>query len=844
MSSSHGFKIIIVGGGVAGLTLANMLERFNIDYVLLESHDKIIPPLGASIALAPNGLLVLDQLGAYDAIKAIAKDGIVDDVHILDKNGKTLSWENNVIGHYERRFGYPVLFFNRIWLLEALYEKLQHKDRILLGKRVVKIEHGQNEVKVMTKAGEAYTGSMVVGCDGIIVRTEMARIANEIQPGTFDVKEEDNIPCYYQCSFGIAHDVEQWAKHDTCFTAGDDYSFLVSSGAGNRVYWFFTVRLPEAKYGKDIPRYTKEDDERFLKKYAHLKIKENLTFGQLSAKRTSSTLTPLHEVVIKKWFYNRMVLMGDSCHKQNPFTGQGGNGAIESAAEFMNALLELRDSRPGGLKGASSEEVETIGRKMQDARHDRAQFLVGAAHARQALFAGENPTVSRLVLKGVLPYLGQSMALDEVIRRFTPGSRLNKLPVPFRPRQIPYDVELPAKPLRSAAASIPKLLLIVFMLSVLYITTKAWRIPLDDIGDWGGMGPLNRNWLGNNGFNDLLQKTVSAFAYQIFGVGPTSTLQVTYFMSQLVSPILIWTIEGYRSGNSATPLALPSLFLFAMQLYGIGQIAPLYAILSALFAGERNAGRWIPVEVAKALVPALTLGYIVPTVMMLTPTVNAKSWQDWTALWQFSPILFTAFTALFASAIKQWKRLVSPGVKQSPFDLYKDEDVPVLKSVYYYAFAIQAAAHISTLAYAYSHPAISFADLFWNLPSPFELQWSLPTIASQVAVFFKYDLAMAFTSIAVHSLYTIWTLRKCGFIKARQAVAPVLACILGQVLVGPGATMAGLWSWRESVIADLSTINRAAPPSVSKEELAAVPNGKAPNGKLSTQWQPSQIYDL
>lgn len=749
-----------------------------------------------------------------------------------------------------------------------MYEKLHYKDRVLLGRRVVSIEHGQNDVKVVTKDGQVYTGSVVVGGDGIhsVVRTEMARIANTIQPGTFDVKEEDNIPCYYQCSFGIAENIAEWDDNDTCFTMGDDYSFLVSSGPGSRVYWFFTVRLPEVKYGKDISRYTKEDNERFLKKHAHLKIKENLTFGQLSAKSTSSTLTPLHEVVIKKWFYKRMVLMGDSCHKvriptsysptsylhkritnmtcqQNPLTGQGGNGAIETAAEFMNALVELRDSRPGGLNGVSSEEIEAVSRKMQDTRYDRAKILVSAAHSRQALLACESPVKSRLLLEGVLPLLEPSITPEEVIQRFTPGSRLNKLLVPFRPHQIPFDAELPAKPLKSAAASIPKLFLVAFMLSVLYITTKAWRMPLDDLGDWGGVGPLNRNWLGNTGYNDLLRKITSAFAYQIFGAGPTSTLQVAYFLSQLVSPMLVWTIEGYRSGNYATPLSLPSLFLLAMQLHGIGKIAPAYAVLSALFAGERNSGRWIPVEVAKALVPALTLSYVVPTIMMLTPTVNTKSWQDWTALWQFSPIMFTTFTALFAWAIKQWKRLTSPGMKESPFDSYKDADVPILKSVYYYAFALQAAAHVSTLAYAYFHPAISFANLFWNLPSPFEHQWSLPTMASQVAVFFKYDLAIAFTSIAVHSLYTIWTLRKCGFIKTHQVVAPVLACILGQVLVGPGATMAGLWSWRESVIANLSTINQQ-PPSASKPEPNAVSNGKAPNGKLSPQWQPAQTYNL
>ncbi len=57
------FQVIIVGGGVGGLTLANALEKAEVDYVLLESKDEVAPTVGASIAMAPNGSRVLDQLG-------------------------------------------------------------------------------------------------------------------------------------------------------------------------------------------------------------------------------------------------------------------------------------------------------------------------------------------------------------------------------------------------------------------------------------------------------------------------------------------------------------------------------------------------------------------------------------------------------------------------------------------------------------------------------------------------------------------------------------------------------------------------------------------------------------
>jgi 2-polyprenyl-6-methoxyphenol hydroxylase-like FAD-dependent oxidoreductase len=53
-------KVVIVGGGVAGLSLANMLEKASINYSLLEAHPDLASQVGASIALLPNGLRILD----------------------------------------------------------------------------------------------------------------------------------------------------------------------------------------------------------------------------------------------------------------------------------------------------------------------------------------------------------------------------------------------------------------------------------------------------------------------------------------------------------------------------------------------------------------------------------------------------------------------------------------------------------------------------------------------------------------------------------------------------------------------------------------------------------------
>jgi 2-polyprenyl-6-methoxyphenol hydroxylase-like FAD-dependent oxidoreductase len=51
MAEPAKFRVIIAGGGIAGLTLANALERAGIDFILLEGRNEIAPQVGASIGM-------------------------------------------------------------------------------------------------------------------------------------------------------------------------------------------------------------------------------------------------------------------------------------------------------------------------------------------------------------------------------------------------------------------------------------------------------------------------------------------------------------------------------------------------------------------------------------------------------------------------------------------------------------------------------------------------------------------------------------------------------------------------------------------------------------------------
>ena len=79
-------RVIIVGGGIAGLTLANALQLAGIDFILLEAKAEIPPQIGAGIALLPNGSRILDQMGCYDDIRDIVEPIWSEGVHYESGN--------------------------------------------------------------------------------------------------------------------------------------------------------------------------------------------------------------------------------------------------------------------------------------------------------------------------------------------------------------------------------------------------------------------------------------------------------------------------------------------------------------------------------------------------------------------------------------------------------------------------------------------------------------------------------------------------------------------------------------------------------------------------------------
>ena len=109
------FKVVIVGGSVSGLTLANMLEKLNIDYVVLEGYKTIAPQVGASIGLQASGLRILDQIGCADTLLDLV-DTPLSSQFIRDSEGKEIAKFEGLAKILEHRYEQDAIREAEQWL--------------------------------------------------------------------------------------------------------------------------------------------------------------------------------------------------------------------------------------------------------------------------------------------------------------------------------------------------------------------------------------------------------------------------------------------------------------------------------------------------------------------------------------------------------------------------------------------------------------------------------------------------------------------------------------------------------------------------------------------------------
>ncbi|KAH8774743.1 FAD binding domain-containing protein [Diaporthe sp. PMI_573] len=430
MAPENKIRILIVGGSVSGLSLAIMLEKLGIDYLVLEAHSNIAPQLGASIGLEANGLKILDQLGCYDRVREVAGD-VYYKCSIRSSDGRTLSETKGASPseRIESLTGYPSTFIDRQMLLQVLYEHIRHKERVLTEKRVSGVQMDDSGVTVKTHDGSTYTGDILIGADGVrsTIRQEMWRLASQEKHNVFPPNEARSLNSNTKCIFGISKHPKGWRGLQHA-SVKDGRCYLLIPAPKDRVYWFLIHLMDRTYYGKDIPRFSKEDEMALASQYLDDDISDTIKFRDVYEGRQVATLVALEEHVFSRWNYRRILLIGDSAHKLHPITAQGGNGAIETAAAFINTLVSTLNSTSGAL---SAQEIEAMLAQVQTKRQDVITEVMQQGRWMNSLFCQQLP-FAKLLMRIVVPWQGDSLFVNAWFKSYLKGIHIESLDLPRR----------------------------------------------------------------------------------------------------------------------------------------------------------------------------------------------------------------------------------------------------------------------------------------------------------------------------------------------------------------------------------------------------------------------------
>ncbi|KAI8599224.1 hypothetical protein EDD21DRAFT_380395, partial [Dissophora ornata] len=356
MASPQDLRIIIVGGGLAGLVMGIMLDRAGIDYHILEQASRL-RPLGTSISLHPVIMDIMEQLGLLEDMYKMSKP--LRGITVLSANGRKkgrIDARSN-----KRRRGHQAMVMSRPDLHEFLLAKIP-AGRLTTGKRVIDISETQSEVTVTCMDETTYVGHLVIGADGAYSATRQIMYQKLTDRGM--LPEGDKMPLHFdkQCVVGMTcpldpakYPVLQDESCEVKVLLGKDQhtSMWILPLQGNRMAWCVGGPDPhlvqtdndhassgsESSRGRDWYPETAveicEDVRNFKCPYGGsvMDLIEATPKGLVSK-------VLLEEKMYRTWYNGRVVLVGDACHKIVPFFGQGASQAILDCACLVNMLSE------------------------------------------------------------------------------------------------------------------------------------------------------------------------------------------------------------------------------------------------------------------------------------------------------------------------------------------------------------------------------------------------------------------------------------------------------------------------------------------------------------------------
>lgn len=368
------YDIIIVGGGLSGLSLACLLGKSGIKVACIDQADPAKePPDLRTTAISYGSSKILTRAGVWDEMLKTASP--IEDIRILDGDSPLLLnfLSEDVEG---AAFGWIV---ENADLKKALIKTLKPLETVthIAPAKVQDFNVTEEYAQAVLENGETYTAELIIGADG---RQSGVRKWMDIPTRQWSYHQRAVICC-------VAHE----NPHDNIavehFWPEGPFAILPMADdkeGTHRSSVVFTEHGPEKE---SLMHFTDKEFEtalaaRFPESYGDVKM-----IGKRAA-------YPLNLIHAQSYIGPRMALIADAAHGIHPIAGQGLNLGFRDVDEITNLLS---DAHKNGEDLGDAELLQTY----QRARRLDNITMVAVTDALVRLFSNNLPPVRFLRRAGL-----------------------------------------------------------------------------------------------------------------------------------------------------------------------------------------------------------------------------------------------------------------------------------------------------------------------------------------------------------------------------------------------------------------------------------------------------------
>ena len=357
-------EVLVVGGGMVGLTLGCALADTGIAVTVVDREDpaRVVDAGfdGRVSAIAYGSRRVLEAIGLWPALAAQA--GPILEIRVSDGDSPLfLHYDHAEIG--DQPLGHMVENRNA---RRALFDLAAHQDRLrlLAPSAVDTVTRGVAGVTARLADGRDVRARLVVAADG---RGSALRRAAGINVTTWRYPQTGIV-----CT--VAHErPHRGIAHERFLPAGP-FAILPMTGDRSSLVWTERGDLAPAMMALDDAAFGAEVARRFGEFLGDLEI---------VGPRWSYPLSLVHA---ERYVDTRLALIGDAAHAIHPIAGQGLNLGIRDVAALAEVLV---DARRLGLDIGASNVLE----RYQRWRRFDSVVLAAATDGLNRLFSTDDPAL-------------------------------------------------------------------------------------------------------------------------------------------------------------------------------------------------------------------------------------------------------------------------------------------------------------------------------------------------------------------------------------------------------------------------------------------------------------------